>query len=517
MANVRPLTEDEVSNGFYSCVLTALKDAKRDSVLGDTDLIGGDEKWLVIYGLSLYLMYSTKSETTLPSIDLSCPKDGDRHLDASTCPSEFRPFFIRWTSLVPRIQPLPQDYTHDLALLICQKSPIILPKELPNPLPFFPTPEQQALEDIRELSSKLNMISNAISEHGSFSPLWKGKLCAALWEEDQTSTCEQILAVITPNMSLPKIIEILVQHSCTIVTLKSDLASRSTQPSIRGEGNYIYRDVLRDGSPVAIKTSQLIDSERQLRGRKYLARIARGVYAWSKCHHPNVLPLTGLANLRDQLATVSPWMDNGDIRDYVNKQPDADRFNLCAGIACGLAYLHSVGIVHGNFKGANILVSGLGAPMLSGFDNSIPGKCTIQFPEMEAEMPDHDIRWAAPERFEDSAPSMAADVYALGMASRLSWSEVFTGEVPYYYLRGNIHVMSAVVIRKEAPQRPLEQIPLNDSEGDMLWSLMKKCWLCAPEERPTSEQVYKTMIPLTIDGTMVGGFLYGSTGFFLYI
>ncbi|KAG8688512.1 hypothetical protein FRC09_012872 [Ceratobasidium sp. 395] len=420
MATARGLTEGEVASGFYHCLITAIKDAKRNDVLDNTDLASGDEQWLVIYGLSLHLLYSAKLDTTLPSIELSCPEDSDRRLDASASPPEFRPYFDRWASLIPRIRPLPQYYTHDLALLICRKLPITLPREFPDPLPFFPTPEQQALEDIRELSSKLNMISNAISQYGSFSPLWKGKLRAALSEESQMIRGEQVPAIITDDMTLPEVVAVLVRHSCPNITRELMFSSSATH-SLAGSRYYsnISRGTLRDMSQVAIgfSRSDIADSESE---NERLTRTARGVFAWSLCHHPNVLPLIGLAEFRGQLAMVSPWMNNGNISDYVNKQPGADRFNLCTQIACGLTYLHSIGVVHVDVKGTNILMSDSGVPMLGGFANSIStnSAATVRFLKLQnGTETTFSLRWAAPEILRGSNPSMAADVYALGMAS----------------------------------------------------------------------------------------------------
>ncbi|KAG8718767.1 hypothetical protein FRC09_012142 [Ceratobasidium sp. 395] len=324
----RTLTEEEAANGLYSSLVVALKVAKHACVLDETDLlVGGDEQWLIIYGLSLYFMYSAKFDATLLSIVLPCLEDSDRRLNASTCPPAFRPYFDRWVDLVPRIQPLSEDYTQDLALLICRKPPITLPKELPDPLPFFLTPEQQAREDIRELSSGLRVISNAISEHASFSPLWRGKLYAALREEDQTITDEQIPAVITGDMKVHQIFTILTQHSCRDVTNELDFPSCSIYPSAAGGTHDIYTGRLRDGSLVAIKKPQMRSA--YMRDEDYIVRAACGTYTWSEHHHSNVLPLIGLAYSSGELATISPWMRNGNILDYVNKhEPDADRFNL---------------------------------------------------------------------------------------------------------------------------------------------------------------------------------------------
>ena len=44
--------------------------------------------------------------------------------------------------------------------------------------------------------------------------------------------------------------------------------------------------------------------------------------------HPNVLPTLGIALTMDSLAIISPWMRNGNIFEYLNRNPSADRLRL---------------------------------------------------------------------------------------------------------------------------------------------------------------------------------------------
>ena len=49
---------------------------------------------------------------------------------------------------------------------------------------------------------------------------------------------------------------------------------------------------------------------------------------WSALRHPNVLPLLGATMTGTQFVMVSEWMVNGNINEFVEAYPDADRFEL---------------------------------------------------------------------------------------------------------------------------------------------------------------------------------------------
>ena len=91
---------------------------------------------------------------------------------------------------------------------------------------------------------------------------------------------------------------------------------------------------------------------------------------WKHLVHPNIVPFKGLT--LDPFQLVSEWMPNGELRHYVKNNPDIDLLSLVGifyrlqrhphpspqilGIAQGLAYLHSKGMVHGDLKGVRILL-----------------------------------------------------------------------------------------------------------------------------------------------------------------
>ncbi|KAF8596587.1 kinase-like protein, partial [Ceratobasidium sp. AG-I] len=137
------------------------------------------------------------------------------------------------------------------------------------------------------------------------------------------------------------------------------------------------------------------------------------LYTWSKCQHENVHRLLGFVEFHDQIGMVSYWMQNGSLPGYLESNPQADRCRMSTKICEGLAYLHSIDIIHGDLKGPNVLISDNGTPMLTDFGNAILKEnmpltaTTTKYALSE--------RWAAPEVVNHNLHSRAADVYALGM------------------------------------------------------------------------------------------------------
>lgn len=59
-----------------------------------------------------------------------------------------------------------------------------------------------------------------------------------------------------------------------------------------------------------------------------LQRLYREAVAWKHLQHPNILPLLGVTTLGGQFAMVSEWMEDGNINEFIQKNPDADRTEL---------------------------------------------------------------------------------------------------------------------------------------------------------------------------------------------
>ncbi|EUC67720.1 tyrosine kinase catalytic domain protein, partial [Rhizoctonia solani AG-3 Rhs1AP] len=167
-----------------------------------------------------------------------------------------------------------------------------------------------------------------------------------------------------------------------------------------------------------------------------------------------------------------------------------------SGAICeGLVYLHGINIVHGDLKGANVLIAQDGTPMLADFGNASLdiSNPTLGFTQNDTK-PGISVRWAAPELFDEgtSLPTMAGDIYSLGMTIL----ETFTSEIPFPD-KADRSVLVHVLLQKKIPTRPEKFIPTKSIDGNKLWAILTKCWSYDPKSRPSARAVWHEMESIT--------------------
>ncbi|KAJ3539950.1 hypothetical protein NMY22_g4503 [Coprinellus aureogranulatus] len=270
----------------------------------------------------------------------------------------------------------------------------------------------------------------------------------------------------------------------------SHQVQKSEEPVDEGSFGDVYRGRIAK-QEVAIKVFK-VNKRTDL--SKLMKTIWREAILWCQLYHANVLPCYGVHQLSSEshrIGLVSPWIESGNVIDYLHHNPLATRLLLLSDIASGIHYLHENKIVHGDLKGANILVSSSGRACLADFglstlsDPAFLGWTSIRTTAAKAA---GTARWQAPELLDpdDDAEikiTTKSDVYSYGCVCY----EIITGSLPFYHIKNNlavlIHVREGAQPRKPSPEDPAFQ-KFGLTEG--IWDFMVTCWNQDPAERPTA-------------------------------
>ncbi|KNZ75259.1 Serine/threonine-protein kinase A-Raf [Termitomyces sp. J132] len=242
---------------------------------------------------------------------------------------------------------------------------------------------------------------------------------------------------------------------------------------------------------------------------------AREVILWGQLSHPNILPFYGLSKFRSQLAFVTSWATNGNLSEYLTRSPGVNRLLLCSDTAAGVEYLHNNDIVHGDLKGANILINSCGRAVLGDF-----GLASVDDPEILKWTAQSTVaskggttRWQAPELHETE--DKVDKIYNTKESDIFAWAnvcyEIFTGRLPFYEVTRESTVLIKV-LRGDIPTHPQQDDPawLEHGLNERIWDLMENCWKFQPSERPkmatiitriNAEKPYDARPPVEWGGT----------------
>ncbi|KAJ7920371.1 kinase-like domain-containing protein, partial [Mycena leptocephala] len=251
----------------------------------------------------------------------------------------------------------------------------------------------------------------------------------------------------------------------------------------------IWKGLVRD-QIVCVKIMRLF----MTRDRQALEQqIGREAIIWRQLSHPNLLPFFGLYYLDERICLVSPWMSSGNIREFLNSAPYTDRVSLMLDVALGLEYLHRNGVVHGDLKGINVLITPSRRACLADFGlSSISDAMTVRFTDSDENTRGGTARYQAPELISmstDTTSDFGSDVYAFACTCY----EILTGNVPFSEMRNDMQVIMSVVSGAR-PSRPNTILP-----NDSLWLLLQDCWAQNSANRPSLTQVIQRLLSPAIN------------------
>ncbi|KAG6809335.1 hypothetical protein H0H92_000656 [Tricholoma furcatifolium] len=237
-----------------------------------------------------------------------------------------------------------------------------------------------------------------------------------------------------------------------------------------------------NGAVVGIKTSGLSLEDSA-------GIISKHILSWTFLKHENVLPLHGVCTITHYnedgpfncLGLVFPFLENGNVTEFLDKHPATDRRSLILDVAAGMSYLHENGIVHGRIHCQNILITNTLLPRACladfGFTNVIGpstgflNKYTFDNPPGTRVnyllVPEDDIstNWFS--------QTEASDVYAFSTASH----EILMGELP------SISVRFAMALWPSSPEE------LGSQSENMMQQLLMDCWHQDANKRPSARQI----------------------------
>ncbi|KAA8535987.1 hypothetical protein F0562_028465 [Nyssa sinensis] len=200
----------------------------------------------------------------------------------------------------------------------------------------------------------------------------------------------------------------------------------------RGGSNYVYKGLLPDGKPVAIK---ILNSSKE----KW-KNFTQEVDIMTSLKHKNITPLLGVSVEDNNLLSVYDFLSKGNLEENLhgnNKKTHMlsweVRFNIALRIAEALNYLHnecSRPVIHRDVKSSNILLSEEFEPQLSDFGLAIWGPPTSSFQTNSDVV--GTFGYLAPEYFMYGKVSDKIDVYAFGVVllELLSGRKPISSETP---------------------------------------------------------------------------------------
>ncbi|KZV81820.1 kinase-like protein [Exidia glandulosa HHB12029] len=304
----------------------------------------------------------------------------------------------------------------------------------------------------------------------------------------------------TPHTDLPRRRTTLETHLEEIGHLDlptTQLFDVSDVPFAGGGWSDIYQGYRLQGTmreKVALKVIRIRNKDAAAapgmsgRDTKALRTHWREIALWLKLDHPNIHPLLGLYwGIVDYPALVTPWSENGDMMSYVKSRRyhprlHAIKLRLLENVMRGLMYLHhqSPPIVHGDLKGANILVSRDGIARIADFGLSRVCSEAIAGGSAALTTAKGTYRWMAPELLatDDAQNTVESDVWASGCVVL----EILTGSHPYMDLQRETQIILALG-KEELPFIP----PTLDDKSR---TLVLQCLRINPVDRPAAFAVH---------------------------
>ncbi|KAF8626480.1 hypothetical protein AX17_006536 [Amanita inopinata Kibby_2008] len=212
----------------------------------------------------------------------------------------------------------------------------------------------------------------------------------------------------------------------------------------------------------------------------------REALTWRTLSHEYILPFLGIFEENESfIGIVSPFMENGTLWTWRGEMnPSVSEIGQrILEVAEGVQYLHCEGIIHGDLRGANILLDSDFAVRIADFGLTRHADATATKTYAMS------YYFSAPELFDDDRDDVSfkrtvkTDVFSFACL----YYEIHFNRVPLRNVNG-LSIGSRVKKGKRATR--LAQPPLDDDA----WDLISRCWHQDAGRRPSMDDIVDTMV-----------------------
>ena len=217
-------------------------------------------------------------------------------------------------------------------------------------------------------------------------------------------------------------------------------------------------------------------------------RIEREIGHWRTLQHPNLCHLLRVIEFEAKLAFVMDFAEGGDLLQFLMERKSLDLARIQSyfhQLCSSVQYLHRLGLVHGDIKLENILLT---EPESNDTESSYRKVLLSDFgltrkPPDEALINCGTIEYAAPEligaEFDATVDPFKSDIWALGVVLYALYFRKFPFDAP------NAKVMKGRILHHE----PDFTAEIDEDEATVL-ELIRLLLQKRPENRPSFEKIF---------------------------
>jgi Protein kinase domain len=248
----------------------------------------------------------------------------------------------------------------------------------------------------------------------------------------------------------------------------------------RGGMGEVYRaDDLKLGQAVALKfLPRTVEHEKA-----WLKRLLDEVRIARQISHPNVCRVYDVGEVAGRHFLSMEFIDGEDLASLlrrIGRLPPEKALQIARQLCAGLAAAHEQGILHRDFKPANVMIDGRGRARvmdfgLAGLERQIP----------QADVGSGTPAYMAPEQMEGREVTARSDVYALGLVLY----EIFAGRRPFESDRFKDALQER---RSGAVKTPSSHV---DGLDPLVERAILRCLEPEPSARPASGLAVAALLP----------------------